>query len=97
MIWKHALEQHDSDHEDDEDEDYIEEFMPTGGDEGIALAEEEVDGDGLDAALISKPWKMSIIEPEDVEVPIGNVCISSCSLLFHVVLSSAVYPPIYLF
>ena len=97
MIWKHALEQHDSDHEDDEDEDYIEEFMPTGGDEGIALAEEEVDGDGLDATLISKPWKMSIIEPEDVEVPIGNVYISSCSLLFHVFLSPAVYPPIYLF
>ena len=71
MIWKHELEQHDSDNEDVEDDDDNrddEMLMPT-GDETIPPVEDEDDID-VDVTSISKPWKKSIIEPEGIEVPV---------------------------
>ena len=72
LIWKHELEQHDSDNEDVDDESFDEDmFMPT-GDEALAPVEED------ETAAFSKPWKKSIIEPEGVEVPSGEICMYLC-------------------
>ena len=73
MIWKHELEQHDSDNEDVEDDDNGDDemFIPT-GDETTPPVEDEDEID-IDVTSISKPWKKSIIEPEGIEMPIGKI------------------------
>ena len=66
LIWKHELEQHDSDNEDVDSEDYTPEVFMSTGDEAIPP-----DDADLGANVVSKPWKKSIIEPDDVQVPPG--------------------------
>ena len=87
FIWKHELEQHDSDNEDVDDEKFDDMFMPT-GDEALAPVEED------DTAAVSKPWKKSIIEPEGVDVPSGRICIyvCVCNILSFLLVTNPITP-----